>query len=152
MRLHRLWYQPAAWHMTCIPINLKLCRPPAPQQGHRDYHKQRRSKALMHHLQPPGPPSLRQALTQAAQHARPPPSASSVAEDLHPVAEAHLCQLAAYENYAPHGMHVKFDHSEAASLERSATDLALQASMHHAELAKCVQYVLNAQNLLQILL
>ena len=55
------------------------------------------------------------------------------------MAEAHLCQLAAFENYAPHGMHVKFDFDEAAGLERSATDLALQASMHHAELAKCVR-------------
>ena len=61
---------------------------------------------------------------------------SSVPEELHPVAEAHLCQLAAFENFAPHGMHVKFDYDEAAHLERSATDLAVQASIHHAELAK----------------
>lgn len=57
-------------------------------------------------------------------------------EELHPTAEAHLGQLAVFENYAPHGMHVKFDYSEAAALERSATDLALQASLHQAELAK----------------
>lgn len=52
------------------------------------------------------------------------------------MAEAHLCQLAAFENFAPHGLHVKFDFDEAIDLERSATELALQASAHHAELAK----------------
>ena len=52
------------------------------------------------------------------------------------MAEAHLCQLAAFENYAPHGLHVKFDFEEAVSLERSATETAVQASVHHAELAK----------------
>ena len=59
-------------------------------------------------------------------------------EPLHPVAEAHLCQLAAFENYAQHGMFVKFGPEEAVRLEARALDLAVQQSTQDAELIKCV--------------
>ena len=55
---------------------------------------------------------------------------------LHPVTEAHLCQLAALENYAELGVFVKFGVEEAVQLEARALDLAVQQSAQDAELAK----------------
>lgn len=55
---------------------------------------------------------------------------------LHPTAEAHLCQLAALENYAEHGVFVKFGMEEAVQLEARALDLAVQQSTQDAELAR----------------
>lgn len=56
---------------------------------------------------------------------------------VHPVTEAHLCQLAALENFAEHGVFVKFDVEEAVRLEARALDLAVQQSTQDAELVKC---------------
>ena len=57
---------------------------------------------------------------------------------LHPTTEAHLCQLAALENFADHGIFVKFGAEEAVQLEARALDLAVQQSAQDAELTKCV--------------
>lgn len=50
--------------------------------------------------------------------------------------EAHLCQLAALENYAEHGMYVKFSDEEASALETKALDLALDDSKEDEEARK----------------
>lgn len=59
-------------------------------------------------------------------------------EDLHlePEIEAHLCQLAAFENYADHGMVIKFSDAEASSLETRALDMALDESNAEEEARK----------------
>lgn len=57
-------------------------------------------------------------------------------ETLHPITEAHLCQLAVFENYAEHGLFVKFETEEAVRLEARALDLAVQQSTQDAELTK----------------
>lgn len=55
---------------------------------------------------------------------------------LTPDAEAHLCQLAALENFADHGMFVKFSDEEAATLESKALDWALSESKEEEEARK----------------
>ena len=50
--------------------------------------------------------------------------------------EAHLCQLAALENYAEHGMYVKFSDEEALALETRALDLAIGESKEDEEARK----------------
>ena len=68
---------------------------------------------------------------------------------LHPVTEAHLCQLAALENFADHGVFVKFGMDEAVQLEARALDLAVQQSAQDAELTKCADLSLSARGLQQ---
>ncbi|KAK9813949.1 hypothetical protein WJX73_006170 [Symbiochloris irregularis] len=64
------------------------------------------------------------------------PAPAPAQEALHPITEAHLCQLAVFENYAEHGLFVKFGTEEAVRLEARALDLAVQQSTQDAELAK----------------
>lgn len=45
-----------------------------------------------------------------------------------PEIEAHLCQLAMMENYAAHGMYVKFSDNEARALEERSIALAIEES------------------------
>ena len=45
-----------------------------------------------------------------------------------PRTEAHLSQLAVLENFAEHGLYVKFSNEEAEELEREALALALEES------------------------
>ena len=45
-----------------------------------------------------------------------------------PRTEAHLSQLAVLENFAEHGLYVKFSNQEAEELEREALALALEES------------------------
>lgn len=49
-------------------------------------------------------------------------------EQLDSEIEAHLCQLAMMENYASHGMYVKFSDDEARALEDRSLQLAIQES------------------------
>ncbi|KAK9918719.1 hypothetical protein WJX75_006260 [Coccomyxa subellipsoidea] len=50
----------------------------------------------------------------------------------HPQTEAHLCQLAVLENFAEHGLYVKFSNEEAEQLEQEALALALAESTREA--------------------
>lgn len=47
--------------------------------------------------------------------------------------EAHLCQLAMMENYAAHGMYVKFSDEEARALEERSLQLAMEESKEDEE-------------------
>lgn len=48
-------------------------------------------------------------------------------------AEAHLCQLAMMENFAAHGMYVKFSDDEARNLEERSIQLAIRESKDEEE-------------------
>lgn len=50
----------------------------------------------------------------------------------HPKTEVHLCQLAVFENFAEHGLYVKFTNEEAEQLESEALALALDMSLREA--------------------
>ena len=56
----------------------------------------------------------------------------------HPRTEAHLSQLAVLENFAEHGLYVKFSNEEAQQLEREALALALQESAQEAGMRRHV--------------
>ncbi len=55
----------------------------------------------------------------------------------HPQTEAHLCQLAVLENFAEHGLYVKFSNEEAEQLEQEALALALAESTREASMLRC---------------
>lgn len=54
----------------------------------------------------------------------------------HPQTEAHLCQLAVLENFAEHGLYVKFSNEEAEQLEQEALALALAESAREASMLR----------------
>ena len=55
-----------------------------------------------------------------------------------PRTEAHLSQLAVLENFAEHGLYVKFSNQEAEELEREALALALEESTQEVGTDRCV--------------
>lgn len=77
--------------------------------------------------------------------------ATATVELRHPRTEAHLSQLAVLENFAEHGLYVKFSNEEAQQLEREALALALQESAQEAgarrqaRAAACRRVSCNAQ-------
>ena len=54
-----------------------------------------------------------------------------------PRTEAHLSQLAVLENFAEHGLYVKFSNEEAEELEREALALALEESTQEVGSDRC---------------
>jgi hypothetical protein len=58
----------------------------------------------------------------------------------HPKTEVHLCQLAVFENFAEHGVYVKFTDEEAEQLEREAIALALDMSLKEIGALECVPH------------
>ena len=55
-----------------------------------------------------------------------------------PRTEAHLSQLAVLENFAEHGLYVKFSNDEAEELEREALALALEESTQEVGSDRCI--------------